>query len=615
MSTKSLPTFKHTSIGAKTQKPNTAKAHMSYIMRSEAMTTFQAENMPDGGRGTRAFFDKLWEKAGMPENARIADKLMLALPAALNQEQRYALVASFMHELGKGRIPWCAAHHDAGKDAHNPHAHILFKDADIDTGRKVVGTTTNSRDVREAQENGWKVPPRTTTADLRKRWCDHVNTFMERAGLDIRYDPRTLKQQGIDRKPQIHVGPKAEVLHRKGHEFDSGDYHRGERAIPYSLLDQNSRARHNAQIIEFNKRNGQAARTDAREDRPRLSGADPKSPNEQERIKLREAQYQTRRAMYQDQKRDREALRELHATARQQHREWATKLYAKARETAFQEVRKQYREKWRALRAGERGANRNQAAAALKSEQQASFKCECDRQIAKRRVDKDKAWKAMQAEHEKERNALRGVHREETAALARQHAAEYLAFQEKRRALSHSRQANRIDARISAHQGMVPQQTAANATIKLRQASQIKSADRSFALPVTPQDAANYHLDTARQEQQKQAQLRTQLTSQRMENIRRSIPAVDSAGVRQPPRRHVFSRPAIAKEDAQAKIRQAVESGRPLTDAERANAAPDLKQELARRDRREAIRWVVSHFGAGKQQDRGKGRTGGGRGR
>ncbi len=77
-------------------------------MRSEAMTKFQCENMPDGGRGTRVFFDKLWEKAGMPENARICDKLMLALPLELSPEQRHEAVHSFMQQLGQGRIVWCA---------------------------------------------------------------------------------------------------------------------------------------------------------------------------------------------------------------------------------------------------------------------------------------------------------------------------------------------------------------------------------------------------------------------------------------------------------------------------------------------------------------------------
>ena len=105
MVTKSLPTFKHTSVGAKTHKARTATAHVSYIMRSEAMTEFQAENMPDGGRGTRVFFDKLWEKAGMPDNARIADKLMIALPVELNREQRYEAVRSFMTSSDKAASP------------------------------------------------------------------------------------------------------------------------------------------------------------------------------------------------------------------------------------------------------------------------------------------------------------------------------------------------------------------------------------------------------------------------------------------------------------------------------------------------------------------------------
>jgi hypothetical protein len=86
MVTKSLPAFMHSSIGAKTHKPRAASKHMAYIMRPNAMTKFQAENMPDGGPGTRGFFDRLWQKASMPENARIADQLIIALPLELTAE-------------------------------------------------------------------------------------------------------------------------------------------------------------------------------------------------------------------------------------------------------------------------------------------------------------------------------------------------------------------------------------------------------------------------------------------------------------------------------------------------------------------------------------------------
>ena len=50
----------------------------------------------------------------------------------------------------------------------------------------------------DTMEHGWRVPPRMTTKDLRVAWCDHLNLEMERHGLDVRFDQRRLKEQGID---------------------------------------------------------------------------------------------------------------------------------------------------------------------------------------------------------------------------------------------------------------------------------------------------------------------------------------------------------------------------------------------------------------------------------
>ena len=392
MSSKSLPSFKHSSVGTKTHKERTATAHVSYIMRAEARTHFQAENMPDGGRGTRVFFDKLWEKAGMPENARICDKLMIALPGELAPEQRYEAVQTFMQDLGQGRIAWCAAYHEKGEDAHNPHAHIVFKDADIDTGRKVIGTTTSAKDVREAQEHGWKVPPRATTDDLRKRWCDHLNKVMERAGLDIRYDARTLKEQGIDREPQIPIGPKAQALEEKSHDFDSHDRSRGDRTIAYSLLDQMSRVQYNNQIIEANREKEAAETAKTYQSREPLP-LTPLSPLGQERHDLLKAQAATRKALYEEQKRDREALRKAQMVAKLDHKTWAKQLYAGARQAAFDEIKPQYDEKWKDLRTNTPRSQRNEAAAALKAEQKEAYAAAAKRQVDLRKPEKDAAWK------------------------------------------------------------------------------------------------------------------------------------------------------------------------------------------------------------------------------
>ena len=643
MGTKSLPTFKHTSIGAKTHKARTTTAHVSYIMRSEAMTKFQYENMPDGGRGTRVFFDKLWEKAGMPENARIADKLMIALPVELNQEQRYELVESFMKQLGQGRIAWCAAHHDSGEDAHNPHAHIVFKDADIDTGRKVIGTTTSSRDVREAKEHGWKVPPRTTTADMRKSWCDHLNRFMERKGIDVQYDPRTLKEQGISREAQIHIGPKAQALEEKGYQFDSQDRIRGERAIAYSLLDQNSRAQHNSQIIDANRQKEQGKAAD-----PHGPGAPiplpPITPQEQERHELRETQAQARRAMYQEQQRDREALRQAQIASKLDHQTWAKQLYAKARESAFQSVKKDYAEKWQALTKVDDRKQREHAAAALKLEQKQAYANASTLKINECRPGKDAAWKAMQARHEKERLDLRTLQRQETSALARQQVTERLALHEKGRAQALDRQANRIDARLALHQGMAAQQRVALETMKLHaRASQAPAMGGPVAVPPNPLEASRAYSEKAQSEQEKRAAIRATLLKTRAQNLERAAPAaftkqmLSSKGKlasralnngEASPRATIAPGIRAAKdnrsanvpqhrpaEDTQNQIRQAVDSGQRLTDAERANASPDIKAQLGQEDRKAATRSMFMSASFKQKQRERDGRSGGGRGR
>lgn len=61
------------------------------------------------------------EEAADRKNARIIDKIRLALPRELDEEQRAKLVVDFARDLTQNRTPWYAAIHQNGKDAHNPH--------------------------------------------------------------------------------------------------------------------------------------------------------------------------------------------------------------------------------------------------------------------------------------------------------------------------------------------------------------------------------------------------------------------------------------------------------------------------------------------------------------
>ena len=612
-------------------------------MRAEARTHFQAENMPDGGRGTRVFFDKLWEKAGMPENARICDKLMIALPGELAPEQRYEAVQTFMQDLGQGRIAWCAAYHEKGEDAHNPHAHIVFKDADIDTGRKVIGTTTSAKDVREAQEHGWKVPPRATTDDLRKRWCDHLNKVMERAGLDIRYDARTLKEQGIDREPQIPIGPKAQALEEKSHNFDSHDQARGDRTIAYSLLDQMSRVQYNNQIIEANREKEAAETAKTYQSREPLP-LTPLSPLQQERHDLLKAQAATRKSLYEEQKRDREALRKAQMAAKLDHKTWAKQLYAGARQGAYDEIKPQYDEKWKDLRTNTPRSQRNEAAAALKAEQKAAYAAAAKRQVDLRKPEKDAAWKDLMASQEKERLALKAEHRKESSLLARQQVADRLAVEEKLRAQTLDKKSQRVSSGLSSRQDMATAQRAAVETMKLHARTNWVAG---IALPANPLQAAKDYHDIARTEEAKLPALRAALNKMRSKNLERAGPSafvekmLASNGERAPwslgrpsskkqdPRQIVLpgildhkndrvsahKRAVRQAEQTQDIARQAITAGRTLTDAERTNASPEVRQRLSDRERKALVIRHLTERSKDREKERGKGRSGGGRGR
>lgn len=230
----------HSSIGRSTHAAGTGAAHIAYITRPSAARAVVAERMPDAPREAAAWL--LEQEAAERKNGRVADKIMLALPIELDADQRLALLRDFAGQVTQGRAPWLAAVHDQGKDAANPHAHLVVRDKDPATGRRVVGLS----------EKG-------STERLRELWEATANAHLERAGLDARIDRRTLAAQGIDRKAQIHVGPKALAMEARGVKPVSQVREKGGRKIRYPEIDQSvihgrlTRAERNRQILNRNQ--------------------------------------------------------------------------------------------------------------------------------------------------------------------------------------------------------------------------------------------------------------------------------------------------------------------------------------------------------------------------
>ena len=235
------------SIGRTTHDPGTAGAHLRYISRPEAEPEILAQHMPDEHREARTWMDS--HERALRKNARVIDKLRIALPRELTDEQRYDLVCSFMVDLTGGRIPWYAAIHHAGKDELNPHVHIAIHDRDIETGKRVLRLSDNAKDRAEAGLPGPKA-----VEWVRERWELACNEALAQAGLEARIDRRTLEAQGIDREPTIHEGPRAQHIDDHVHRPESRARINGcGRVIDYPAIDHGkTRREFNAHIIDIN---------------------------------------------------------------------------------------------------------------------------------------------------------------------------------------------------------------------------------------------------------------------------------------------------------------------------------------------------------------------------
>ncbi|MHA3916708.1 MobA/MobL family protein [Halovulum sp. GXIMD14793] len=215
----------HKTVGRSTHAAGTAGAHADYIEREKACRIAFGEHMPTKRGETRRWLDE--QEAGDRKNARVIDKLTLALPLELDAQQRVDLVRAFVEELSEGKpVPWLAAIHDNEQDADNPHCHLIIRDRHVETGKRAIGMS----------EKG-------STERARETWERAANTFLLQAGSNERIDRRSLKAQraellaeepkyrkyqpelademlaraeALDRKPQGHEGPQSREIERKG---------------------------------------------------------------------------------------------------------------------------------------------------------------------------------------------------------------------------------------------------------------------------------------------------------------------------------------------------------------------------------------------------------------
>jgi MobA/MobL family len=163
--------------------------------------------------------EELWNKVEQNErrkDAQLAREVTVAIPCELPRSAKISLVREYVEKtyVAAGMIADVNLHH---LDSSNPHAHILLTMRNLETTPEgtvkfgLKNTDWNSKDLLLTQ---------------RKNWEDAANQYLADHGVDSRIDCRSLKDQGIERIPQIHIGVHAMGMESKGISTERGNLHR-----------------------------------------------------------------------------------------------------------------------------------------------------------------------------------------------------------------------------------------------------------------------------------------------------------------------------------------------------------------------------------------------------
>jgi hypothetical protein len=172
--------------------------------------------------------EKLWNLAEAAEKRKDgtpAREYEIALPKELKAYDRKYLAQLFAGELALRE--GCAvdlAIHSPRKGSDNYHAHILCTTRIFESGGLGAKCDVELSD-RDRAKKGLQ-GRKAELAEVREIWANIINYGMKNTGHDERVDHRSLKEQGIDREPTIHLGPAATAMERRGLQTERGEINR-----------------------------------------------------------------------------------------------------------------------------------------------------------------------------------------------------------------------------------------------------------------------------------------------------------------------------------------------------------------------------------------------------
>ncbi len=234
-----------------------AASHSAYISREgkysgreryEDLEATAHANMPKWAEHNPAHF---WEAADEFERANGATyrEIEIALPRELSPDQRRDLVEDFIErELGgKHSYQWAIHTPKAALEGNEqPHAHIMYSERTIDGLDRDPDHYFKRYNAKNPEKGGCRKDSAGTEDRLqatRMLWADVQNAHLERHGHQVRVDHRSLKEQGIDREPEHHLGgagvrqlAQADIATLLDRRAAEGQHERAQQAVA-SLID------------------------------------------------------------------------------------------------------------------------------------------------------------------------------------------------------------------------------------------------------------------------------------------------------------------------------------------------------------------------------------------
>lgn len=239
---------------------------------------------------------RLWdmaESAEVRKDARTAREYEVALPHELPEH----VAIECAHRFASGLVQryGCAAdiaiHSHGAGDKRNLHAHILTTTRRLENGQLTEKTHAELSD-KKLRSLGI-APGDEQVTKLRAAWAAIVNDACRGYGLPA-VSPLSLKDQGIDREPPVHLGPQASAMERRGIRTRLGNENRHSLGEPLPEAQELADLKEEMKTLEEVHAEIEAARSDL----PRvasLAREEQRAIEQAERAKI-EAEQEARRA-------------------------------------------------------------------------------------------------------------------------------------------------------------------------------------------------------------------------------------------------------------------------------------------------------------------------------